>query len=115
MTQSRPVQDALDVVLEAVAQSQLRLSLIEARAGEIRHLRAVGLNHAEISALEDRPLVVELLSETIALLHAASGPFRREEARALHADGVTMERIASLFGVTRQRVSELLHTRAGPT
>jgi hypothetical protein len=115
MTQSLPVRDALDVVLEAVAQSKLRLSLIEARAGEIRHLRDVGLNHAEISAREDRPLVVELLSETIALLHAASGPFRREEARALHAEGVTMERIASMFGVTRQRVSELLHTRAGPT
>jgi hypothetical protein len=115
MTQSPPVRDALDVVLEAVAQSQLRLSLIEARAAEIRHLRAEGLNHAEISALEDRPLVVELLSETIALLHAASGPFRREEARALHAEGATMERIASLFGVTRQRVSELLQTRARPS
>lgn len=115
MTPPPPVQDALDVVLEAVAQSQLRLSLIEARAGEIRHLRAVGLNHAEITALEDRPLVVELLSETIALLHAASGPFRREEARALHAEGVTMERIASLFGVTRQRVSELLQTRGRPS
>ena len=106
-----PVQDALDAVLEAVSQSQRRISLIEASAGEIHRLRAQGHTYSEIVALMDGPLVVELLSDTIALLHAASGPYRREEARALHTEGVTMDRIASLFGVTRQRVSELLQTR----
>jgi hypothetical protein len=105
------VHDSLEVVLEAVTQSQLRLSRIEVRAGEIRQLRAEGRSEAEIVTREDGPLVVELLSETIALLHAASGPFRRDEARALHDEGVTITRIASLFGVTRQRVSEILQRR----
>ena len=114
MTQIDPVQDALDAVLEALTQSRSRMLLIEARASELRRLRATGRSYAEIIVLEQRPLVVELLSDTIAFLHAASGPFRREEARALHSEGVTVERIASLFGVTRQRVSEILHTRAGP-
>jgi hypothetical protein len=114
MTQLDPVQDALDVVLDAVAESRRRMVLIEARACEIRGRRAEGGSYAEITETHVEPLVVELLSDTIALLHAASGPFRREQARALHAEGVTMDRIASLFGVTRQRVSEILHTRAVP-
>jgi hypothetical protein len=116
MTHSDPVDEALEVVLEAVAQSQRRMALIGTRAGEIRRRRAQGQGYAVIVALEDRPFVVELLSDTIVLLHDASGPFRRAEAGALHAEGVTMDRIASLFGVTRQRVSEILRTRpkAGP-
>jgi hypothetical protein len=107
----------MDAVREAVTQSQLRLSRIEARAIELRQLRAEGHSEAEIAAREDGPLVVELLSETIGLLHAASGPFRREEARALHDEGVTITRVASLFGVTRPRVSEILPSRpkARPT
>jgi predicted transcriptional regulator len=115
MTQSDSAQDALDVVLEALVQSQRTISLIEARAGEIRRLQDRGHNHSEIVAIMDGPLVVELLSDTIALLHSASGPYRREEARALHTEGVTTARIATMFGVTRQRVSELLQTRTQPT
>jgi len=116
MTHRDPVEEALDAVLEAVAQTQRRMSLIGARADEIRRGRAEGRGYAEIVAPDDRPFVVELLSDAIALLHDASGPFRRAEAGALHAEGVTMDRIAALFGVTRQRVSEILRTqtRAGP-
>jgi predicted transcriptional regulator len=33
---------------------------------------------------------------------------RRTEARTLHREGLTMDQIAQLFGVTRQRVSALL-------
>jgi hypothetical protein len=65
-------------------------------------------------AREETPFVVEVLADTIALPHAASGPFRRDEARALRTEGMTVERIASLFGVTSRRVSELLRTRRGP-
>jgi hypothetical protein len=115
MTQADPVQDALDVLLEALEQSRSRMLLIETRAHAIRGLRAEGHSYAEITAAQSNPLVVELLSDTIALLHAASGPFRREAARALYAEGMTMQRIAAVFGVTRQRVSELLQSRTPPT
>ena len=43
----------------------------------------------------------------VALVDAGSR-LRRAEARALHVEGMTMEQIADLFGVTRQRVSALL-------
>jgi hypothetical protein len=100
-------------VVVAVAASRRRLSLIEVRAAEWQRFRDEGLCYSEIVWLEERPLVVELLADTIALLHEVSGPFRRVEARALHAEGVTMDRIASLFGVTRQRVSNLVRVRPG--
>ena len=57
---------------------------------------------------EDRPLVVESISSVLASLTSAGHVFRREQARALNADGVSINRIAALFGVTRQRISALL-------
>lgn len=62
---------------------------------------------------EARPLVVEQISEAIARLHTASSAFRHAEAQALYAEGLTMEQIADLFGVTRQRISVLLNTQSG--
>jgi DNA-directed RNA polymerase sigma subunit (sigma70/sigma32) len=57
------------------------------------------------------PLVVELLAESFGRLAAASAQLRRAEARALHREGLTMDEIAGLFGVTRQRVSAVLKER----
>ncbi len=42
-----------------------------------------------------------------------SARLRWAEARALHAEGVTMDKIAALFGVTRQRISGLLREHHG--
>ena len=39
---------------------------------------------------------------------AAGERFRSAQARSLHAEGMTMNVIAKLFGVTRQRISALL-------
>jgi hypothetical protein len=62
----------------------------------------------EIVRSEDSPLVVQLLTENAGILHTYGTRVRRTEARALYREGVTMEEIARLFGVTRQRVSALL-------
>jgi predicted transcriptional regulator len=51
---------------------------------------------------------VELLTESTESLHTFGSRVRRSEARVLHTEGMPMERIARLFGVTRQRVSTLL-------
>jgi predicted transcriptional regulator len=42
-------------------------------------------------------------------LAAYGSRVRRAEARVLHQEGLTMDQIAKLFGVTRQRISALLH------
>jgi predicted transcriptional regulator len=66
------------------------------------------LAYGEIIPLEQRPLIVELTADAIMRLAEVSGDFRRSEAKALYAEGHTMEAIATMFGVTRQRVSSLL-------
>jgi transposase len=48
------------------------------------------------------------VTRNIEALQEAGARVRREEARALHAGGLSMEAIARHFGVTRQRVSALL-------
>jgi len=53
---------------------------------------------------------VELTRDNLATLVEAGSRLRRAEAHALHAEGMTMEQIAELFGVTRQRVSALLRS-----
>jgi hypothetical protein len=78
------------------------------RADEIRRLRERGHRYSEIVPIEERPLIVELLTHSLNDLSDASSRFRRVEARALYSEGLTMAEIADLFGVTRQRVAVLL-------
>ena len=78
------------------------------RADEIRRLREQGHQYSEIVPIEERPLIVELLTHNLSDLSDASSRFRRVEARALYSEGLTMAQIADLFGVTRQRVAALL-------
>jgi len=61
---------------------------------------------------EERPLIVERLTDVLDTLAGSGAKFRRTEARLLHDEGLSHERIAALFGVTRQRVGALLATDA---
>jgi hypothetical protein len=74
--------------------------------------RGDGMSWRTIAEGESRPLVVERLTLVLDRLSASGSRFRRAEAEALHGDGLSMERVAALFGVTRQRVSALLRERA---
>jgi DNA-binding transcriptional regulator LsrR (DeoR family) len=62
--------------------------------------------------MEQRPLLVQLLTQTTELLQTSGNRVRTTEARALYSEGMTMDQIAQLFGVSRQRVSTLLRNRA---
>jgi len=59
-------------------------------------------------AAEARPLIITKLVEITDRLHEAGGMVRRAEAEQLRAEGRTHQEIAELFGVTRQRVAQLL-------
>ena len=84
------------------------LDLVAERARFIADRRLEGMPWGEIVPIEQRPLVVELTADAMQRLAEASADFRRNEARALYAEGHTMDAIAAMFGVTRQRVSSLL-------
>ena len=104
---------AVDELDEALDRSVEMHARMKRRIQELRQARAEGRPLSEIVPDEQAPLLVQLLTESASLLHQYGNTVRRTEARALHSQGMTMEQIAKLFGVTRQRVSALLRPGAG--
>lgn len=87
---------------------------MRARIAHIREQRDAGRPYADIVSGEERPLIVEMLTQSVRDLDGAGVQVRRHEARALRREGMTMDEIADLFGVSRQRVSALLRGGQGP-
>ena len=104
--------EALTALEEVLADNGRRAGLIKKRIAQLRRMRARDVPYTELVASEDGPLIVQLLTESSTALDSCGANVRRAEAEALYAEGLTMERIAKSFGVTRQRVSALL--RKGP-
>ena len=100
--------EALTALERTLADNQQRTRLISKRIAQLRRLRANGASYAQIVPIRDGPLIVQLVTESSAALDLSGASVRRAEARALYAEGLTMEQIARRFGVTRQRVSTLL-------
>ena len=113
MPPQEEVLDALDDLVTALRENSLRNERVIQRAEEIRKQRAAGIPWSQIASTENRPLIVEAVTQNMATLGAAGGRLRRLEAQALHAEGLSMDRIAALFGVSRQRISELLRPAPG--
>ena len=101
---------ALDELVDALRENGVRNEAIIERAERLRRLRNEGATWTELVTEQERPLIVELLSQNMALLTGSGSKLRRLEAQALYNEGISMERIAKLFGVTRQRISELLRS-----
>ena len=87
------------------------------RAGDLLDERRTGHSWTELVSGESRPLVVERISRVLAALAGAGSAWRREQALALQSENVSINRIAAMFGVTRQRISALLRERGdeGPS
>lgn len=102
---------ALDNLVVALRESLTLTEQTLERAEKARGMR--DRTWTELARNAPRPRLVELLSENLERQAEAGGRFRRAVARALHTEGMSMEAIAELFGVTRQRVSTLLRTRQG--
>jgi hypothetical protein len=100
--------EALRALEDVLADNGRRARLIKKRIAQLRRLRAGGAPYAEIVQSKDGPLIVQLLTESSTALDTCGANVRRAEARALYAEGLTMEQIALRFGVTRQRISTLL-------
>jgi DNA-directed RNA polymerase specialized sigma24 family protein len=99
---------ALDSLVEALAEFLGQVGLVALRSNRIHRDRAAGHSYAEIMTDPGGPLVSELVSSMLASLLDAGSRFRQAEAQALYDEGLTMSKIAALFGVSRQRVSTLL-------
>ena len=108
--------DAATAALEALVTeldnciAQLRHA--HDRAERLLAHRRAGGAWLEIVTAESRPLVVESISAVMSSLATAGHAWRREQALALQREDVSINRIAALFGVTRQRISALLRDTA---
>jgi Homeodomain-like domain len=97
--------DELELVLRENAESERVLSK---RIAEVRHARENGREWKAILGDEDDPGTVQLVSTILRRQSEASGYLRRSLVVALRAEGQSIPSIAHLFGVTHQRVSNLL-------
>lgn len=96
----------------ALHDSIAELSAARERIERLLSARTAGQSWHDVVTAEGHPLVVESLTAVLDRLSAVGSRFRRAQAQALHREGLSMERVAMLFGVTRQRVSALLRERA---
>ncbi len=104
------VLDALDALIDALNRIPGQIGFVATRAEVMRHERASGATYAEILNSARGPLVPEVLTTNLTSVLDASSRLRRAAATALYAEGLSMDKIAQLFGVSRQRVSALLRT-----
>jgi hypothetical protein len=95
----------LEVVLRENAENERRLTQ---RIAALRQARENGKEWRAILADEDEPGTVQLVSTVLRRQSEASGYLRRSLVVALRAEGQSIPSIAQLFGVTHQRVSNLL-------
>jgi hypothetical protein len=95
----------LDAVLKENAE---RERVLFQRIAEVRLARENGQEWKTILAGEDEPSTVQLVSTILRRQSEASGYLRRSLVVALRAEGQSIPSIAHLFGVTHQRVSNLL-------
>ncbi len=112
---SAEVLDALDDVVESLEQACAEGELAAQQARAIRRRADLGLPMTAVLTGGDSAPLVRQVASVLHDLGQASSRLRRAEARALHAEGVTTERIAELFGVTRQRISALLRPHGSKT
>jgi hypothetical protein len=106
------VLDALDDVVIALQENRRGIETALVRAASVRRQRRKGESYSAIVDDQDEPLLVTLLAESQMRLTQAGARLRRAKARALYSEGKTMEEIAELFGVTRQRISALISSPA---
>jgi hypothetical protein len=97
--------DELDTVLKENAERERALFQ---RIAQVRVARENGQEWKSILAGEDEPSTVQLVSTILRRQSEASGYLRRSLVVALRAEGQSIPSIANLFGVTHQRVSNLL-------
>jgi len=99
---------ALEALVTELQTCIRQLEHAHERAQLLLDQRRQGHTWQEIVTAESRPLIVENISSVLASLTSAGHVFRREQARALNGEDVSINRIAALFGVSRQRISALI-------
>ncbi|HAM00638.1 MAG TPA: hypothetical protein DCQ30_00180 [Acidimicrobiaceae bacterium] len=75
----------------------------------LRRARSSGVGMTSALENEPSPGTMQLLGRILSRLMEASGTARRALARGMRAEGTSIPAIARIFGVTHQRVSNILN------
>lgn len=102
---------ALQALITTLDDCVSELERSRDRARALLDQRRSGTSWQDIVSAEERPLVVESISTVLGSLASTGSIWRREQAAALQGENVSINRIAAMFGVTRQRISALLRER----
>jgi hypothetical protein len=113
--ESDEVLAAIDSVVRALKQNQDRTDAALVRAAEIRKQRLAGRSYTDIFEHSERPLLIEILTVNVLELHDVGHQLRTVQAWALRQEGLSTQRIAQLYGVSRQRIMTLLRSSQGTT
>ena len=107
-TESVEADESLAGLVSTLRSAARESDALAERGERLLGLRRRGRPWRELATREDQPLIVGLMTQLVDRLADAGSAFRRSEARALRAEGMSQAGIAELFGVTRQRVAALL-------
>jgi hypothetical protein len=103
-----PTVAALDALLEVLELNAQERRVLARRLRDLRQARQGGMRWQDILWKEQAPGTMQVLSVMLARLSRASGLLRKELVSTLRAEGTSIPAIARMFGVTHQRVSNLL-------
>ena len=113
MTSSRHTIAALDKLESVLLASVQDIERLLVRVAAVRSGLQEGKSLSDLIDASERPLIIERLAVLLDRLGDASSGLRRAEAQQLFAEGFTRTRIATTFGVSRQRATTLLSRRHG--
>ncbi len=105
---------ALEELIEAI-EREARHAANAVRTAEVIRTELLAGSRVRV-ILEDTagPTLPELITSMLRNLLDAGSEVRRAEAHALRAEGLSMDAIGDLFGVSRQRVATLLRADPAP-
>jgi len=103
--------EALRALVKVLDANDERNRYVRTRASQIESLLAQGYTWQQVLSTEERPLIIDVLGQSMALLNEVGGRLRREEARRLVAEGMREQDIADLLGVTVDHVQAMLEGR----
>jgi glycine cleavage system regulatory protein len=112
--ESRRTVAAFDGLVEALLAAASDIDWLVERSRRASQVVASGQSLTDYVSAEERPLIITRMTELLDRLSDAAAEVRRAEAHQLRAEGLSHERIAQLFGVTRQRAAALLAPPPSP-
>ena len=107
--QGDEVIEAIDALAEAVEANTDDEKLLTERLDDLRRERERGTSITAALSQEGSPGTMQVLGRVLSRLMDASGNVRRALAQAMRSEGTSIPAIARIFGVTHQRVSNILN------